>query len=148
MKYFAIIIALPLFLACKATKETTEINKTNSKDMIEINAFLGDISANSDPVEIIEAKIEDNYLLLKVGYGGGCEEHSFELIGSLDIAKSMPPIRTIKLIHNANNDKCKAYLYKELKINISELSDRKIVGSTILLKGEQFKEKLSYTYTD
>jgi hypothetical protein len=50
------------------------------------------------------------------------------------------------LIHNANNDKCKAYLYKDLKINISELSDRKIDGSAIILKGEQFKEKMSYTF--
>jgi hypothetical protein len=41
---------------------------------------------------------------------------------------------------------CKAYIYKDLKINISELSDRKIDGSTIILKGEQFKEKMNYTY--
>lgn len=146
MKYLLIIIALPLFFACKTTKETTKKTSTKSNEMAEITAVIGDIKTFSDPIEIIESKIEGNFLLLKVGYGGGCEKHTFEFIGSSDIAKSMPPIRTIKLVHKANNDMCKAYIYEDLKINISELSDRKIEGSTIILKGEQFKEKFSYTY--
>jgi hypothetical protein len=147
MKYLAIIIALPLFLACKSSKEVSKKTATKSSEMVEITAVIGDTKTFSDPIEIIESKIEGNYLLLKVGYGGGCEKHTFEFIGSFDIAKSMPPIRTIKLIHKANNDMCKAYIYENLKINISELSDRKIEGSTIILKGDQFKEKFSYTYT-
>jgi hypothetical protein len=146
MKYLLLFIALPIFFACKTPKDATTKKDQKANEMTEITAKLGDITTFSDPIEIIEAKIEGNYLLLKVGYGGGCEEHTFELIGSTEIAKSMPPIRSIKLIHKANNDKCKAYLYKDLKINISELSDRKIDGSTIIIKGEQFKEKLSYTF--
>lgn len=146
MKYILLFIALPILFACKTPKETTTEKNKKIDNMTEITAKLGDETTFSDPIEIIEAKIEGNFLLLKVGYGGGCEEHSFEMIGSTKIAKSMPPIRSIKLIHNANNDRCKAYIYKDLKINISELSDRKIDGSTIILKGEQFKEKMSYTF--
>jgi hypothetical protein len=146
MKYLLFLFAFPFFFACKTTKDAITKKDQKSNKMTEITAKLGDIATFSDPIEIIEAKIEGNYLLLKVGYGGGCEEHTFEMIGSTEIAKSMPPIRSIKLIHKANNDMCKAYIYKDLKINISELSDRKIDGSTIILKGEQFKEKMNYTY--
>ncbi len=146
MKYLIFFITLPIFFACKTPKDAISKKNQKSNKMTEITAKLGDITTFSDPTEIIEAKIEGNYLLLKVGYGGGCEEHTFELIGSSEIAKSMPPIRSIKLIHKANNDMCKAFIYKDLKINISELSDRKIDGSTIILKGEQFKEKMSYNF--
>lgn len=146
MRNILLFIALPILFACKTPKETTTEKNKKTDNMTEITAKLGEVTTFSDPIEILEAKIEGNFLLLKVGYGGGCEEHSFEMIGSTEIAKSMPPIRSIKLIHNANNDRCKAYIYKDLKINISELSDRKIDGSTIILKGEQFKEKMSYTF--
>jgi UDP-glucose 6-dehydrogenase len=146
MKYLLLFIALPILFACKTPKDATTKKDQKANEMTEITAKLGDITTFSDPIDIIEAKIEGNYLLLKVGYGGGCEEHTFELIGSTEIAKSMPPIRSIKLIHKANNDRCKAYMYENIKINISELSDRKIDGSTIILKGEQFKEKMSYTF--
>lgn len=146
MKYILFLFALPFFFACKTTKDANTKKNQKSNEMTEISAVLGDITTVSDPVEIIETKIEGNFLLLKVGYSGGCEEHSFEMIGSTEIAKSMPPIRSIKLIHKANNDLCRAYIYKDLKIKISELSERQIDGSTIFLKGEQFKEKMSYTY--
>jgi hypothetical protein len=146
MKYLLLFIVFPILFACKAPKNVSAKNDQKPTEINEITAKLGDINTFSDPIEIIEAKIEGNYLLLKVGYGGGCEEHKFELIGSTEIAKSIPPIRSIKLIHKANNDLCKAYMYEDLKINISELSDRKINGSAIILKGEQFKEKLSYTF--
>jgi len=146
MNYLLLLATLPLFFACKTPKESTKKANSTKNEMTEITAILGDITTFSDPIEIIESKIDGNYLMLKVGYNGGCEEHTFIFIGSTDIAKSLPPIRSMKLIHKANNDLCKAYIYRDLKINISELSDRKIEGNTIILKGEQFKEKMNYVF--
>ncbi len=109
-------------------------------------ARIGDFVEKNDHFDLIEAKIEGNFLLLKVGYGGGCQEHEFELIGSTVIAKSMPPIRSIQLVHKANNDMCKAYIYKDLKFDIRNLAERQEKGRTIYLNNEKFKEKLLYTF--
>jgi hypothetical protein len=142
--FFALIV---LFSACKSSKNASKKSeKMKDKQEQTLVARIGDFVEKNDHFDLIEAKIEGNFLLLKVGYGGGCQEHEFELIGSTVIAKSMPPIRSVQLVHKANNDMCKAYIYKDLKFDIRNLAERQEKGRTIYLNNEKFKEKLLYTF--
>jgi len=139
---------IPVLFSCKTSVQN------NNQEQIEINsnyfqqgkAYLGDITLKSDPINIVEAKIEGNELVLKVGYSGGCQEHTFDLVGSSFISKSLPPIRNFKLIHNSNGDKCKMMVSKEIKFDISEFSYTKSEGSIIYLQSDQVKEMLTYVY--
>jgi hypothetical protein len=99
----------------------------------------------SDPFEIQEATITGNKLLLKISYAGGCQEHSFQLVGAPQISKSLPPIRSIRLIHDGNQDACKAKIIKDIEIDISELCYKNETNSSIYLQLQGWKENLLYT---
>jgi hypothetical protein len=145
MKHIILFSLLALMSACKSSKNVSK-KADNMKNDGVLVARIGDFVEKNDPFDLVEAKIVGNYLMLKVGYGGGCQDHEFELIGSTVIAKSMPAIRTIQIVHRANNDLCKAYIYKDLKFDIRTLSDKQEKDHKIYLNNENFKEKLLYTF--
>jgi hypothetical protein len=114
----------------KAMKEILPVVLTN-----DFSSYARD---NSE-TQILNAFISDSTLTLKVSYSGGCEVHSFELIGSKMIQKSLPPIRGIMLIHNSNNDDCRAIVEQELRFNVSKF---KYPGSSIILNLKGWKPKI------
>ena len=140
-----------IFANCASKKHaSSENNLPNKKKMkkdekIE-NAILGEFPIQTDSIDILSIVIKQNNLLIKIGYAGGCEKHSFSLIGNKYISKSLPPIRRIILKHEANNDQCKAYITEELKINIEELAYKKVSGSQIILKLDGWKDRIMYTF--
>ncbi len=60
---------------------------------------------------------------MDVQYGGGCKKHEFSLVGNSAIMKSYPPKRSCILVHEGENDMCRALVYQQLKFDISELVD-------------------------
>lgn len=110
------------------------------------SSTVGTFPEKNDPMNIQSAKIEGNNLILEVSYGGGCEEHDFSLVGSQMISKSLPPIRSVKLIHDAHGDKCKALIMKTLTFDISNMAYKQEKGSEIMLKIDGLKENLKYTF--
>lgn len=119
-------------------------NRAQKKAMKEILPVVltNDFSSyarNNSETKILNASIADSTLTLKVSYNGGCEAHTFELIGSKMIQKSFPPIRGIMLIHNSNNDDCRELVEQELRFNVSEF---KYPGSSIMLNLKGWKPKL------
>ena len=145
MKFILILICSSLFVACKCHKKIVEQNNMNNEETL----LIGKVEMHSDSSDVIkieDAKIVGNKLEIKVSYGGGCENHSFELIGSPNISKSLPPIRSIQLIHRANKDACKALIIKEMAFDISAFTYKKESGNTIYLQLGGWDEKLLYTY--
>lgn len=102
--------------------------------------------AVSESYTIQEASINGNILRITVSYIGGCEEHQFELIGNPNIAKSLPPIRSIELVHKSNGDSCKAKMEETLRFNIANLAYKQESGSVIKLNLKGWKEQLIYTF--
>ena len=145
MKFILILICSCLFVACKCQKKIVEQNNMNNQEVLLIGK-VDMLSDSSDVIKIEDAKIVGNKLEIKVSYGGGCENHSFELIGSPNISKSLPPIRSIQLIHRANKDACKALIIKELKFDISAFTYKKESGDAIYLQLDGWDAKLLYTY--
>jgi hypothetical protein len=145
MKLILILISTSLFVACKCHKKIVSQNKINKEEMIIIGK-LDTISDSSDAIKFEDVKLNGNTLEIKVSYGGGCENHTFELIGSPNISKSLPPIRSIQLIHRANKDACKALIIKDLMFDVSSFTYKKESGSTIYLQLDGWDQKLLYTY--
>ena len=83
-------------------------------------------------------------LFVTITYSGGCQNHSFEAIGSSIIMKSLPPKRVMKIIHNGNGDVCRKLETKTLEINVSELSANQESGSETILLLAGFDGELKY----
>lgn len=161
MKNLYLLIGICLMLSCKtkqnvgSEKVETEISTdqtgiTNKEypDM-NIKAEIGDTKIESSSVQILKSSIDGNLLTLKIGYSGGCAEHSFEFIGSEMIAKSLPPIRNVRLIHYANGETCRIYIERKLVIDLRELAYEKKSGSQIKLNiSGQKDQQILYTYQD
>jgi len=109
-------------------------------------ATIGEFPASIDPIKIDSVQIVGNKMLISVSYAGGCGNHNFKLIGSQQIAKSMPAIRAVKLFHTIDNDNCKKMITRVLHFDISELAYKKENGSEIYLALDGYKEKLKYTF--
>jgi hypothetical protein len=63
-------------------------------------------------------------LTLNISYGGGCEEHGFELFMSpAAFMESFPVQANIYLRHDNNNDFCKAYITEDISFDISPIVD-------------------------
>lgn len=147
MKLLAIACSITLLFSCGNKKlvgdgEGQQLKNTKVEDV----GTLGEFPQESTPITIEKAEIVGNELILDVSYGGGCQEHEFKLIGSEMISKSLPPIRTIKLIHNGNNDLCKALIMQTLKYDISAFAYKQEKGSEIMLRLDGVKEPLRYIF--
>ena len=112
---------------------------------LNIVAVIGDLSVESKNVQILKSKIEGNNLILKIGYSGGCSTHEFDFIGSAMISKSLPPIRSVKLIHRTD-DTCREYIERQLVVDLKELAYKKEAGSQIKLNIGANEGQLVYTY--
>lgn len=154
-------LASILILSCKTKKTITESTETvvveteiDSTESVptkpqkpyRVKAQLGDQAQRSDPFEIKSARIEGNLLLLDISYSGGCAWHKFECIGSEGVMKSLPPQRSIRLIHDNDNDSCEGIVHQSLEIDISNLAISQTAGSEIVLILEGLNEKLIYVY--
>lgn len=157
MKLFIPISILVLALSCKTEELATggehessnqnEANMESSGDQSGYDstfvAGLGELGT-SDPVNIVEAKMIGNDLILTVEYSGGCQPHSFELIGNPVVMKSLPPKRVVKLIHHSNDDNCRMLIRKIFKIDVKNLSASDRVGNETILILEGYKGNLQY----
>jgi hypothetical protein len=149
MKILFTLFAFALIVSCKTTKNATS-SLSNSSTTIpkdpEMIATIGEFPASSDPIKIDTVQIIGNKMLISVSYAGGCGNHNFNLIGSQQIAKSMPAIRVVKLFHSIDNDNCKKMITRVLHFDISALAYKKESGSEIYLALDGYKEKLKYTF--
>jgi hypothetical protein len=137
-----------MMLGCKSKKNSMPdeiITSQNGEQPVKINAEIGDMETESAAIDITDARIIGNTLYLDVAYSGGCKEHDFKLIGSSMIAKSLPPIRAMKLIHINNDDNCRAYLLRKIEVDLRELAYTQDKGSVIHLTLEGWEERLTYT---
>jgi len=79
-------------------------------------------SAPRDPIIINDIQILRDFLRFNVSYGGGCEEHSFQLI-STSFMESHPVQVNILLSHEDNDDPCDMWITETLAFNILQLKE-------------------------
>jgi len=149
MKTLFISLSILLFAGCGTKKisgdgtgQTIEMKAAKN-----LKATTGKVPVSTSPVTITSARIEGNTMIIGVSYPGGCGEHDFSLIGSESIAKSLPPIRSVNLVHTTETpDNCKAMIMKTLEFDISDLAYKQEKGSEIILTLDGWDGKLGYIY--
>lgn len=145
MRFILFLLITTLLISCKSYREKRKKNQQAKEITTEKKAELGDINQTSDSVRIVNASIDGNIVTFEVAYSGGCETHEFSLIGSPMIAKSLPPIRSVVLVHRANNDVCKKYVVENIKFDIRNFAYTENAGEIFLsIKG--FENRLLYKF--
>ena len=113
-------------------------------------AEIGNISEDSEEYKIESAEIKDNLLTLNVTFECGCNPHQFSFVGSEMIAKSLPPIRSVKLTLKKVNGKeakpCTEKSSQVIDIDISSMAYQQIPGNEIYLNIAGHSERLLYTF--
>ena len=142
-------VLLAVFSACKSKSNSQRI-QIHPKPRLFLAAEIGNISEASEEYKIESAEIKDNLLILNVTFECGCNPHQFSFVGSDMVAKSLPPIRSSKLILKKVNGEetkpCKEMSSQVIDIDISSLSYQQIPGNEIYLKIAGVSERLLYTF--
>jgi len=112
----------------------------------KVRARIGEFAKESDPLIIDTVVIKGNTLFIHVQYGGGCTTHEFEVVGSPMLAKSYPPIRSLQLIHRANNDLCLAMVQAVIEVNIEDVVELAKEGREIYFSLEGWQQRIHHTY--
>ena len=100
-------------------------------------AEIGDLTTESAAIDIQSAEIKGTSIQLVVTYSGGCAEHSFRLIGSPILTKSLPPQRAVKLIHTNNGDQCKKMITDTLMFDVTPLANNASKDKAVVLNLDQ-----------
>jgi len=126
--------------------EVTQDSNTKPQKPERIKATLGNPAQKTDSYTIISAKIEGAFLFMTVEYSGGCARHVFECIGSHAIAKSLPPQRAVRLMHDNGDDSCESLVRRDIEIDISELAYTQTSGSEIILNLDGYDKPLKFVF--
>lgn len=75
---------------------------------------------DSKPFFISNAFIWEDTLHVTVNYGGGCKKHDFQIVWDGKFIKTLPPKIPLVILHNNNQDPCKARISEDLQFVLSE----------------------------
>lgn len=122
--YLATILVV-VFASCKRSKEVAVVP---AKDFPSIENILPlqlptetNFKGMSDNFEVLETHQDGGFLIVKVAYSGGCNEHFFEASWDERYMKSLPPQVNVRLTHVNNDDACRARIEKEVAIDLRKL---------------------------
>lgn len=153
MKTLFLLSILVLLFGCKSKENsmTDSINKEGTEGNYQkpqkLIAKIGDLNEGvSEGIMISEVVVDGNNMELQISYNG-CQRPVFDLVGSPMIAKSLPPIRSIRLVHDGQNGDCDELITERLVFDIRALAYQDQDGSEIYLQLDGWKEKIKYTYT-
>ena len=112
------LLIFPLFFFSSCEKKSNSIN--SCPNLIQ-NVNLEDFPM--DHYGVNEIVLDGNELFVNVTYGGGCEDHIFNLVMEPNFWSGIPPVYYyFYLSHDANNDPCDALITEHnLCFDISEL---------------------------
>ncbi|MFA5326379.1 MAG: NigD-like C-terminal domain-containing protein [Prolixibacteraceae bacterium] len=151
MKPTFVSLLLSVLIATTAchNKEDVEIITNDSQEYVVLSYFNCD-SLQTDPVTVISGKVDGDFLILTLQYGGGCKDHQVNLALILPECGTPPlPPPTFEIRHNANGDACKALITKEYSFNISGLRENGMHKTDFILETKNSSgeiKRTNYTY--
>ena len=119
-------------------------SNTKPEKPFRTKATLGEIGGKTDHYNILSAEVEGVLLFMTIEYSGGCARHDFQFIGNRGFSKSIPPQRSVMLMHDNGDDMCEAMVKRDIEIDISELAMKQEKGNEIILNLEGYDEPLKF----
>lgn len=72
----------------------------------------------SAPLDVMQATIQGDSLVVQVAYSGGCAEHVFELVAAGPQLRSLPPKQPLMIAHETNGDACRSRIEEILAFDL------------------------------
>ena len=115
-----ILIGLVLITAFISCSDTDEVEHCGPPLIIDEDLFQ---SVDPDPgLFIIDHNLDDECLILTIGFSGCDPEHTIQLVTDGAVAESFPVQVQFKL-NDLNPQLCEAYFEKEYAFDLDELDD-------------------------
>jgi len=130
----------------EAVEDGQNDSYTKPQKPYRVKATFGETGQKTDYYTILKAEIEGTLLIMDIEYSGGCAWHKYEFIGSRAVSKSLPPQRSVQLLHDNGDDQCEAIVKQTIEIDITEMAHRQTSGSEIILNLEGYDEPLKFVY--
>jgi len=86
-----------------------------------ITGSPGSQGPTGDPFTANSAWVNADTLFLDVEYSGGCAPHDFESWWNGAYMLSLPVQMNLEVVHDANGDLCRALIFEELALDLTEL---------------------------
>lgn len=107
-------------------------------------------NAPRDSFVFNNVKLIGNLLFCNVSYGGGCEEHEFNLIAT-SFMESYPVQVNVVLSHEDNDDPCDAWITEEMVFNLLPLKKAwqeqyNEKSGKIILNLQSWEELITYEF--
>jgi hypothetical protein len=99
-----------------------------------------------DGFRMDSAFVDDDWLLIKVSYGGGCREHEFNL-WKLPADSLHPTGMAIGLSHESNDDPCDGYISRWMVFSLAPLREKGKHEVRFMLRGSPEMPAYFGTYT-
>lgn len=117
--------AAAIVLAACGSPGDPEIIRDPPTFSIDLRATVvaSDSGLPSDPISIDSARVVGDTLIAAVSHGGGCANHSYQLVIGAAWMESFPVQVRARIAHNANGDPCRALLFQNLRMSLRPLAD-------------------------
>lgn len=109
---------LVLVTGCRCSQEVVGSDLGSTAESKSDSRAEENASRASDHFDLLDAKIEGDSLILSLQYGGGCAEHTFELLAG-PMLKSLPPKQLLEISHDAQGDNCRALLQTKIQFDLT-----------------------------
>jgi hypothetical protein len=158
-----IFILLFFIIGCKPKQSTTANTESSPKEEQELTvdepreitsllpiqiSETNDMKSIGDTYQIKKAVIQDQILWLTLTYGGGCEEHEFQLLFDNAYSESGEESNSKKirltLHHNGNDDRCRSIVSQSIRFDLKQLQTPDTQKLDIVLSG--WEALLEYQY--
>lgn len=109
--------------ACSSVDPDIDRDLPTSSIDVRRTVVTSDSGMPSDPITIDSTRIDGDTLAVSVSHGGGCANHSYQLVIGTAWMESFPVQVRARIAHDANGDKCRALLRRNLRMSLRPLAD-------------------------
>ncbi len=115
----------PVMLNLRASGRTSTVMLGESTPPATTAKAIHTVSrlpADKDGFDIEGVRVSGRTLSVDVRYGGGCEDHEFELYWDGRLLETSPAQARLRIVHDANGDACEALRSETLTFDVSALA--------------------------
>lgn len=118
-------IAAAVVLAACTSASDPEIIRDPPTYATELRStvFATDTGLPNDPIAIDSARVDGDTLAVSVRHGGGCGNHTYQLVIGSTWMESFPVQVGARIAHDANHDSCRALIVRHLRMSLRPLKD-------------------------
>ena len=145
LKLLSYLFLFSIAFSCKVNEKTSTREKNIIRE-IKLSKEFSSPEKNS-PFKIKEAFIFGDILAIVVDYSGGCRTHEWELKGTTNYKKSLPPKKGLYLEHNSNGDNCRSSLIDTLQFDLNNVKyPGKENNYSVIIQLNNYEKNITYKY--